>query len=201
MALFNLFNIEQKEKKAAKRQQDLGIASKATPSSSRRQKKKQKALLGSFNPLKQVSTRFLALGEEVKKEEIAQKIEETPEDEIVADEKMLFDDDSGDEEMPDDFGMEEDESDEELDDDPKASDEEDDEEKLENNLEEVEKVKTWCYFDDSAIFAFNIFCQFYHLLPYLISECSKISEIFIGQFIVLERRALAVFPVFFFYTF
>ena len=36
--------------KAAKRQQDLGIASKATPSSSRRQKKKQKALLGSFNP-------------------------------------------------------------------------------------------------------------------------------------------------------
>ena len=37
--------------KAAKRQQDLGIASKATPSSSRRQKKKQKALLGLFKPV------------------------------------------------------------------------------------------------------------------------------------------------------
>lgn len=111
--------------KAAKRQQDLGIASKATPSSSRRQKKKQKALL--------------ALGEEVKKEEIAQKIEETPIDEIVADEKMLFEDDSGDEEMPDDFGMESAESDEDLDDDPKGSDVEEDEEKLENNLEEIEK--------------------------------------------------------------
>jgi len=111
--------------KAAKRQQDLGIASKATPSSSRRQKKKQKALL--------------ALGEEVKKEEIAQKIEETPIDEIVADEKMLFEDDSGEEEMPDDFGMESAESDEDLDDDPKGSDVEEDEEKLENNLEEIEK--------------------------------------------------------------
>ena len=54
---------------------------------------------------------------------------------------MLFEDDSGDEEMPDDFGMESDESEEDLDDDPKGSDEEDDEEKLENNLEEIEKVR------------------------------------------------------------
>ena len=53
---------------------------------------------------------------------------------------MLFEDDSGDEEMPDDFGMESDESDEDLDDDPKGSDEEEDE-KLENNLEEIEKVR------------------------------------------------------------
>jgi len=43
--------------------------------------------------------------------------------------------------MPDDFGMESAESDEDLDDDPKGSDVEEDEEKLENNLEEIEKVK------------------------------------------------------------